>query len=85
MLRPLAVYSLLRLSLFAIAYVVLALLVGLSAPIALVLALVASALGSLTLLRPQRDEVAQAIVRRRTERAEARERRRAALDDPPPA
>lgn len=80
--RPLLVYSLLRVALFALATGVCLFVLRLSLPISVVLGVVASSLGALTLLRSQRDEVTSALMARRQAGDDAKARRRSALDDP---
>ena len=86
--RALAVYTGLRVVLFLVAYVVL-LLLGMTGFFALGAAVLASALLSLVLLRPQREALAKASVARAdAKRAEREERRRRLAqevrqDDPP--
>lgn len=81
--RPLLVYTLLRVALFALATAALFFLVRLSLPISVVLGVVASSLGALTLLRRQRDDLSTALLARREAGQQAKTRRRAALDEPP--
>ncbi len=80
--RPLLVYTLLRLALLALATAVFFFLVRLSLPVSVVLGLVVSSLGALTLLRRQRDDLSSALLARREAGQQAKARRRAALDGP---
>lgn len=66
-MRPLAVYSVLRIGLFVVAYVALRAL-GAQGLLALALAAVIALGLSLVLLRRQRESVAQALLERRTAR-----------------
>lgn len=86
--RAFAVYSALRLALLLASYAVLRLILGGGNEL-LVLgaAVLLSALLSLVLLRRQRDAFARASMARADQRRDARQARRARLDeqDPPPA
>lgn len=80
--RAFAVYSLLRLGLLAVAFVVLRLILGPGNDLLVIGgAVLLSALLSLVLLRRQRDAFAAASMARADERRAAREGRRARLAD----
>jgi uncharacterized protein (DUF58 family) len=74
-MRPVAVYSALRLGMFLAVFLVLR-LVGVGGLLSLVLALVISMLLSFVLLRAQRDEVTRALIGSQERRKQARARRR---------
>ncbi len=80
MLRPVVVYTLLRFVLFCGAYGVL-LVAGVRNLLAIVGALVLSALGSVVLLRRQRDAIGAAAMARRDASLSERERLQARLRD----
>lgn len=80
--RAFAVYSVLRLALLAVCFVVLRLIVGPGNPLLLIGgAVLASALLSLVLLRRQREAFTSASIARADQRRAARQARRARLDD----
>lgn len=82
--RLFAVYSLLRLGLLAVAYVVLRLIVGGGKDLfVLGGAVLLSALLSLVLLRKQRDAFTSASMARTDQRRAEKQARRARLDDSP--
>ncbi|MCW2605841.1 MAG: hypothetical protein JWO60_534 [Frankiales bacterium] len=80
MLRPVLVYTFLRFVLFAGAYGLL-LVVGVRDVLAIVGALLLSALGSVVLLKRQRDDIAVAASARREASLAERERLQARLRD----
>lgn len=80
MARPVLVYTLLRVVLFAVAYAVVYALGVRTAP-ALLVALLVSALGSLFLLKPQRDAIAEVAEQRKVRSAEEKQRLQARLRD----
>lgn len=79
--RALLVYSLLRLALLLVSYAVLTVL-GLEGLLAIGVAVLLSALLSLVLLKRQRDAFTSASMVRADERRQAKQTRRARLDDP---
>ncbi|MCW2621516.1 MAG: hypothetical protein JWL64_1118 [Frankiales bacterium] len=78
--RTLAIYSGLRLALF-VGFFGVCLVFRLHTPLAIVVALVASAVAGALLLREQRDQLTAAFQERTVRRQADRDRRRAALDD----
>ena len=80
MVRPVAVYTLLRLALFAGSLGVMTLL-GVRGFVAVVAALVLSAVLSATLLKRQRDAIAEVAGARRAQRAAEKQRLQARLRD----
>ena len=81
--RALAVYSLLRLALLAVCFVVLRLVLGDGQPLLVIGgAVLMSALLSLVLLKRQRDAFAEASVARADQRRADKSARRSRLDAP---
>ena len=81
--RAFAVYSVLRLALLLVCFVVLRLIVGEGKDLLVIgAAVLLSALLSLVLLRPQRDAFARASMARADQRRAEKAARRARLDDP---